>query len=77
MFVSGQSEWAGILFSFLTMFVGVPTAVKIFNWTVTLYKGSISFETPMLYAFGFIFLFAIGGVTGIMLAVFSYQCTSS
>lgn len=68
MFVSGQSETAGIVFSFLTMLVGVPTAIKMFNWVATLYKGSISFDTPMLYALGFLFLFAIGGVTGIMLA---------
>jgi cytochrome c oxidase subunit 1 len=69
MYVSGQSEIAGILFSFLTMLVGVPTAIKMFNWLATLYKGSISFQSPMLYALGFMFLFAIGGVTGIMLAV--------
>lgn len=68
LFVSGQSELAGIIFSFLTMLVGVPTAIKVFNWTATLYKGSISFATPMLYAMGFLFLFSIGGVTGIILA---------
>jgi len=68
MFVSGQSEVAGVVFSFLTMLVGVPTAIKMFNWLATLYKGSISFQAPMLYALGFLFLFAIGGVTGIMLA---------
>lgn len=68
MFVSGQSEVAGIVFSFLTMLVGVPTAIKMFNWLATLYKGNISFESPMLFALGFLFLFAIGGVTGIMLA---------
>ena len=68
MFVSGQSEFAGILFSFLTMLVGVPTAIKVFNWVGTMYKGSVSFEAPMLFALGFIFLFVIGGVTGIMLA---------
>ncbi len=69
MFVSGQSEIAGVVFSFLTMLVGVPTAIKMFNWLATLYKGSISFQSPMLFALGFLFLFAIGGVTGIMLAV--------
>ncbi len=68
MFVSGQSEIAGVVFSFLTMLVGVPTAIKMFNWLATIYRGSISFQTPMLYALGFLFLFAIGGVTGIMLA---------
>jgi cytochrome c oxidase subunit I len=69
MFVSGQSEIAGIVFSFITMLVGVPTAIKMFNWLATLYKGSVQFSTPMLYAFGFLFLFVIGGVTGIILAV--------
>ena len=69
MFVSGQSEVVGILFSFITMLVGVPTAIKVFNWVATLYKGSIRFDAPMLYALGFIFLFTIGGVTGIILAV--------
>lgn len=68
MFVSGQSEIAGIVFSIITMFVGVPTAIKVFNWTATLYKGSLRFDTPLLFALGFIFLFTIGGVTGIMLA---------
>lgn len=69
MFVSGQSELAGVIFSFLTMLVGVPTAIKMFNWVATMYKGSIQFASPMLFALGFLFLFAIGGVTGIMLAV--------
>ena len=68
MFVSGQSEIAGIVFSFITMLVGVPTAIKMFNWLATLYRGSIQFQSPLLYALGFLFLFAIGGVTGIMLA---------
>jgi cytochrome c oxidase subunit I len=69
LFVSGQSELAGIIFSFITMLVGVPTAIKTFNWVATLYKGSINFSSPMLYGLGFIFLFTIGGVTGIILAV--------
>jgi cytochrome c oxidase subunit 1 len=69
MFVSGQSATAGIIFSFITMLVGVPTAIKMFNWVATIYKGSVSFDSPMLFALGFLFLFAIGGVTGIMLAV--------
>ncbi len=68
MFVSGQSEVAGVIFSFLTMLVGVPTAIKTFNWVATMYKGSIQFQSPMLYAMGFLFLFTIGGVTGVMLA---------
>lgn len=68
MYVSGQSEVAGIVFSFLTMLVGVPTAIKVFNWVATMYKGSIRFDSPMLFAMGFLFLFTIGGVTGIVLA---------
>lgn len=68
MFVSGQSDLAGIIFSFLTMLVGVPTAIKMFNWVATMYKGSVEFRSPMLFALGFLFLFVIGGVTGIMLA---------
>ncbi|HEV7644554.1 MAG TPA: cytochrome c oxidase subunit I [Pyrinomonadaceae bacterium] len=68
MFVSGQSVYASLVFSLLTLIVAVPSAVKIFNWTATLYKGSISYETPMLYAFGFIGLFLIGGLTGLYLA---------
>lgn len=69
MFVSGQSELAGIVFSFITMLVGVPTAIKVFNWVATLYKGSLRFDSPLLFALGFVFLFTIGGVTGIILAV--------
>ncbi len=68
MFVSGQSEIAGILFSFITMLVGVPTAIKVFNWVATLYRGSVRFDAPLLFALGFLFLFTIGGVTGIILA---------
>ena len=68
MFVSGQSVYAGTVFSFLTMFIAVPSAVKVFNWMATLFKGSVSYDTPMLYALGFIGLFVIGGMTGLMLA---------
>ncbi|MFO1519108.1 MAG: cytochrome c oxidase subunit I [bacterium] len=71
MFVSGQSAMANLLFSVLTMLIGVPTAIKIFNWTATLYRGSISLATPMLYALAFIFLFTIGGLTGLFLASLS------
>ncbi len=71
MFVSSQSPLANLLFSILTMFVAVPTAIKVFNWTATLYKGSISLKTPMLYALSFIFLFTIGGLTGLFLAALS------
>jgi cytochrome c oxidase subunit I len=68
MFVSGQSIYAGMIFSLLSFLVAVPSAIKVFNWTATLYRGSITFETPMLYALGFIGLFSIGGLTGVMLA---------
>jgi cytochrome c oxidase subunit I len=68
MFVSGQSVYAGLIFSFLSFFVAVPSAIKVFNWTATLYKGSISLETPMLFAFGFVGLFTMGGLTGLFLA---------
>src|SRR5204863_2772609 len=68
MFVSGQSMYAGMVFSALSFLVAIPSAVKVFNWTATLYKGSISYESPMLYVFGFIGLFTIGGLTGLFLA---------
>jgi cytochrome c oxidase subunit 1 len=64
MFVSGMSDIAGIIFSFLTFFVAVPTGVKVFNWIATLYRGSICLDAPMLYSLTFIFLFIIGGLTG-------------
>jgi len=64
MFTSGMSPLANAIFSFMTFFVAVPTAVKVFNWIATLYKGSITFESPMLYSLTFIFLFIIGGLTG-------------
>ena len=68
MFVSGQSVSAGMVFSILSYLVAIPSAIKVFNWTATLYKGSISFEAPMLYALGFIGLFMLGGMTGLFLA---------
>jgi cytochrome c oxidase subunit 1 len=68
MFVSGQSLYAGMVFSVLSFLVAIPSGVKVFNWTATLYRGSISFETPMLYALGFIGLFSLGGLTGLFLA---------
>jgi cytochrome c oxidase subunit 1 len=68
MFVSGQSTLAGVIFSFITMLVGVPTAIKLFNWVATMHRGTLSFESPMLFALGFMFLFTIGGVTGVILA---------
>jgi len=68
LFTSSQSIYAGMIFSILSYAVSVPSAIKVFNWTATLYKGSISYQTPMLYAFGFIGLFLIGGMTGLFLA---------
>ena len=68
MFVSGQSEFANFVFSLLTMFVAVPTGVKVFSWVATMYKGSIRFNAPMIYAFAFLFVFTIGGMTGMFLA---------
>lgn len=71
MFTSGQSEMAIIVFSALTFTVAIPSAVKVFNWLATLYKGEISLNTPMCYALAFIFLFGIGGLTGLFLGTLS------
>src|SRR5438067_10156579 len=68
MFVSSQSIYAGMIFSILSFLVAVPSGIKVFNWTATMHKGSIHFETPMLYAIAFIGLFTIGGLTGLFLA---------
>ena len=68
MFVAGESVFAAITFSGLSYLVAIPSAVKVFNWTATMYKGSISLKTPMIYALGFIGLFVIGGLTGLFLA---------
>ncbi len=68
MFTSSQSVYAGMIFSVISFVVAIPSAVKVFNWTATMYKGSISYDTPMLYAFAFIGLFIIGGMTGMFLA---------
>jgi cytochrome c oxidase subunit I len=68
MFVTGMSMYASLYFSLLSMLVAVPSAIKVFNWTATLRKGDISFEAPMLYALGFVGLFMLGGLTGLMLA---------
>jgi cytochrome c oxidase subunit 1 len=67
MFISGQSTLAGAIFSFLTFLVAIPSAVKVFNWLATMYRGSIELKTPMLYAISFLMLFSIGGLTGIYL----------
>ncbi len=67
MFASGQSPLANAIFSLLTFSVSIPSAIKVFNWIATLYKGSIRLQTPMLYALGFILLFTIGGLTGLFL----------
>src|SRR2546425_6508669 len=68
MFIAGQSVYAAMVFSLLSYLVAIPSAIKVFNWTATLHKGSVSYQTPMLYAFGFIGLFTIGGLTGLFLA---------
>jgi len=68
MFVAGQSAYAAMTFSVLSYLVAVPSAIKVFNWTATLYKGSIAFDTPMLFSLGFIAMFTVGGLTGLFLA---------
>ncbi|MBX3620675.1 MAG: cytochrome c oxidase subunit I [Rhizobacter sp.] len=71
MFVSGQSLAASLAFSLLSFLVAIPSAIKVFNWTATLYKGSIRFDAPMLYALGFVGLFTVGGLTGLVVASLS------
>ncbi len=71
MFTSGQSQLASLIFSAITFTIAVPSAIKVFNWLATMYKGSVWLITPMLYALGFIFLFGIGGLTGLFLATMS------
>ena len=73
LFVTGMSMYAGMYFSLLSFAVAVPSAIKVFNWTATMYRGSISYDTPMLYAFGFIGLFTIGGLTGLFLATLGFD----
>jgi cytochrome c oxidase subunit I len=68
MFIMGISTYSALVFSLMSMLVAVPSAIKVFNWSFTMQKGSISFETPMLYALGFIGLFTLGGLTGVFLA---------
>jgi len=71
MFPNGQSTMLATIFSFLTMTVAIPSAIKVWNWLATMYKGSIDLATPMCYALAFIFLFAIGGLTGVFLGTLS------
>jgi len=71
MFVSGQSVLAGTIFSAITFLIAIPTAIKVFNWVTTMYKGVIHLDTPMLYALAFLWVFTIGGLTGVFLAVMS------
>jgi cytochrome c oxidase subunit 1 len=73
LFVSSQTAFAGTLFSVLTMLVAIPSAIKVFNWTATLYRGSVSWQTPMLYVIGFLGLFTIGGLTGVFLATMGFD----
>ncbi|MCU1284870.1 MAG: cytochrome c oxidase subunit 1 [Acidobacteriales bacterium] len=68
MFIAGISMYAALIFSLISFLVAIPSAIKVFNWSATLYKGSVRWNTPMLYAFGFIGLFTIGGLTGLFLA---------
>jgi cytochrome c oxidase subunit I len=68
MFTSGISIYSAVVFSLMSFFVAVPSAIKVFNWTATLHKGSISFDAPMLYALGFVLLFTFGGLTGLIVA---------
>jgi cytochrome c oxidase subunit 1 len=71
MFVSGQSILAGTLFSAITFLIAIPTAIKVFNWIATMYQGSIHLDTPMLYALAFLWVFTIGGLTGLYLGSMS------
>jgi cytochrome c oxidase subunit 1 len=73
MFVSGMSPYSGLVFSFLSYCVAIPSAIKVFNWSLTLRKGEISFETPMLYALGFLGLFTFGGLAGLFLAALAVE----
>jgi cytochrome c oxidase subunit 1 len=68
MFIMGISNYSALLFSLMSMLVAVPSAIKVFNWTFTMYKGSITFDTPMIYTLGFLGLFTMGGLTGVFLA---------
>lgn len=69
MFTTGMPVFAELFFMYCTMLIAVPTGVKVFNWVATMWRGSLSFETPMLFAVAFIILFTIGGFSGLMLAI--------
>src|SRR6266702_6454364 len=69
MFTVGMPAAGQVFFMYVTMLIAVPTAVKVFNWVATMWKGSMTFETPMLFAIGFIFMFTVGGFTGLVLAL--------
>jgi cytochrome c oxidase subunit 1 len=73
MFVAGESIYSAMVFSIMSYFVAIPSAIKVYNWTATVYKGSVSWDTPMLYAIGFVGLFTIGGVTGLFLAALGFD----
>ncbi len=79
MFTAGMAVGTQFYFMYLTMLIAVPTGIKVFNWVATMWRGSISFETPMLYAIAFVILFTIGGFSGLMLAIvpadYQYQDT--
>jgi cytochrome c oxidase subunit 1 len=79
MFTVGLPLGAELFFMYTTMLIAVPTGVKVFNWVATMWRGSLSFETPMLWAISFVVLFTIGGLSGLMLAItpadFQYQDT--
>jgi cytochrome c oxidase subunit 1 len=76
MFVSGQSAMAGLIFSALTYAVAIPSAIKVFNWLATMYKGSIKLDTPMCYALSFFFVFGIGGLTGLFIGALAFNVHS-
>ena len=75
MYTVGMPVPGQLFFMYATMLIAVPTGVKVFNWVATMWKGSLTFETPMLFAIGFLFLFTLGGFTGLVLA--SCRSTSS
>jgi cytochrome c oxidase subunit 1 len=71
MYTSGQSVVTSTIFSAITFLIGIPTAIKVLNWVTTMYKGSIHLDTPMLYSIAFLWVFTIGGLTGLFLAIMS------